>query len=140
MKKTHILGLIVIAVALSIIISTAGSSSVYATFKEAKAMAKQGSEEKVHVVGQLAKNQSGEILGLHASADKLSCTFLLQDQDGFVQEVYYNEPIPADFTRSEQVVVKGRYHNDVFVAHQILLKCPSKYQENTLENSEATNL
>jgi cytochrome c-type biogenesis protein CcmE len=41
--------------------------------------------------------------------------------------------MPPDFTRSEKVVVVGSYHNDLFVADKILLKCPSKYQENKLK-------
>jgi cytochrome c-type biogenesis protein CcmE len=37
--------------------------------------------------------------------------------------------MPPDFTRSEKVVVIGNYQNNAFVARKILLKCPSKYQE-----------
>jgi cytochrome c-type biogenesis protein CcmE len=37
--------------------------------------------------------------------------------------------MPADFTKSEQVVIIGAYQNETFVADKILLKCPSKYQE-----------
>jgi cytochrome c-type biogenesis protein CcmE len=45
------------------------------------------------------------------------------------QQVFYPEPMPVDFLRSEQVVVIGAYHDEMFVADKILLKCPSKYQE-----------
>jgi cytochrome c-type biogenesis protein CcmE len=51
------------------------------------------------------------------------------DENQEEQRVFYNEPMPADFVRSEQVVVIGSYHNEVFVADQILMKCPSKYEE-----------
>ena len=37
--------------------------------------------------------------------------------------------MPADLVRSEQTVVIGSYHDNLFVAEQNLLKCPSKYQE-----------
>jgi cytochrome c-type biogenesis protein CcmE len=37
--------------------------------------------------------------------------------------------MPPDFTRSEKVVVVGSYHGDTFNASRIILKCPSKYQE-----------
>ena len=43
------------------------------------------------------------------------------------------EPMPPDFLRSEQVVVVGKYTDDVFVADQILMKCPSKYQEESVQ-------
>jgi cytochrome c-type biogenesis protein CcmE len=40
--------------------------------------------------------------------------------------------MPPDFTRSEKVVVIGSYREGTFVATKILLKCPSKYQDQTL--------
>jgi cytochrome c-type biogenesis protein CcmE len=51
------------------------------------------------------------------------------DDQGKEQKVFYNQPMPQDFTRSEKVVVIGHYQGDRFVASKILLKCPSKYQE-----------
>jgi cytochrome c-type biogenesis protein CcmE len=51
------------------------------------------------------------------------------DDNGKEQTVTYNEPMPADFTKSEKVVVIGSYEGDSFHASKILLKCPSKYQE-----------
>ena len=54
------------------------------------------------------------------------------DENDRKQEVIYHEPMPADFTKSEKVVVIGSYHNDMFVADKILMKCPSKYQETTV--------
>ena len=53
----------------------------------------------------------------------------LIDENGKQQKVEYDEPMPQDFTKSEKVVVIGRYEGDVFKATKILLKCPSKYQE-----------
>jgi cytochrome c-type biogenesis protein CcmE len=56
------------------------------------------------------------------------------DENQQEQMVYYGEPMPPDFLRSEQVVVIGRYSSeDMFTAEKILLKCPSKYQEETIE-------
>jgi cytochrome c-type biogenesis protein CcmE len=54
------------------------------------------------------------------------------DENKKEQVVYYNQPMPQDFTRSEKVVVIGSYSGDQFVAEKILLKCPSKYQENKI--------
>jgi cytochrome c-type biogenesis protein CcmE len=129
MKKTHIFGIIVIAICVTIIMSTAGDASSYVSFKEAKELALDGQDKKIHVVGQLKKSTTGEILGIQASEDKLSFSFVMVDDNQEEQRVFYNEPMPADFVRSEQVVVIGSYYNDVFVADQILMKCPSKYEE-----------
>jgi cytochrome c-type biogenesis protein CcmE len=44
--------------------------------------------------------------------------------------------VPADFKRSEQVVVIGTYKTkEMFVAEKILMKCPSKYQETDVKPS-----
>jgi cytochrome c-type biogenesis protein CcmE len=106
MKKSHIFAIVVIAVAIAIIISTAGDASTYVNFDEA-----------------------------YKLASNLSFSFMLVDDKGKTQKVYYNEPMPPDFLRSEKVVVIGSYQNDVFVAKKILLKCPSKYQEQKLNAS-----
>ncbi|WKK82701.1 cytochrome c maturation protein CcmE domain-containing protein [Marivirga arenosa] len=132
MKKSYIFGIIVIAAAIMMIVSTAGDASSYVTFKDAHDMAVEGNDNKIHVVGQLKKNTAGEIVGLHPSDDKLSFTFLMVDENGMEQEVFYNEPMPADFKRSEQVVVIGGFQQGMFVADKILMKCPSKYQEETV--------
>jgi cytochrome c-type biogenesis protein CcmE len=132
MKKSHILGIIVIAVAIMIIVSTAGDASSYVTFKEAYTMAEKGKATKIHVVGTLKKNEANEIVGIEPGEDKLSFSFVMVDENQEEQKVYYKEPMPADFLRSEQVVVIGSYHNDLFIADKILLKCPSKYQEDKI--------
>ena len=129
MKKSHILGIVVIAVAVGIIMSTAGDASSYVTFNQAKAMATSGNDSKIHVVGTLKKGEDGSIMGIEPAEDKLSFSFVMLDSDLKEQKVYYPEPMPVDFLRSEQVVVIGAYHDELFVADKILLKCPSKYQE-----------
>ena len=135
MKKSHILGIIVIAIAIFVIISTAGDASTYVTFDEAEALFESGSDKKVHVVGQLMKNEAGEIVGVEPGADKLTVTFLMVDNDQKANRVFYNKPMPPDLKQSEQVVVIGHFKNDLFYADQILLKCPSKYEEESLQVS-----
>lgn len=136
MKKGHIIGLGIIAVAIMIIISSIGDASSYESFSTAKEMANSGDDAPIHVVGQLTKDSMGTVTGLEVSEDKTSFTFTMIDNDGTVQQVYYNEPVPSDFTRSEQVVVIGSYKNEkMFVADKILMKCPSKYQETELKTA-----
>ncbi len=132
MKKSHILAIIVIAVAIGIIITTAGDASTYVNFDQAYQMASTGNTTSIHVVGQLKKDSNGEIIGLRNAPDNLSFSFVLVDENGKEQNVYYNEPMPPDFTRSENVVIIGSYRGDNFIANKILLKCPSKYQEQSV--------
>lgn len=129
MKKSHIFAILVIAVAIVVIMSTAGDASAYVTFKVAKEMAENGNDNKIHVVGTLPKNPQGEVVGIEPSPDMMSFRFEMVDENNEHQVVFHPNPMPTDFLKSEQVVVVGAYHNGKFVAEKILLKCPSKYQE-----------
>ena len=135
MKRSHILGVVVIAIAVFVIISTAGDASTYVTFEEARSISASGGGKKVHIVGQLKKDDNGEIVGVEPSEDKLTVTFLMVDNNQETDKVFYNKPMPPDLKQSEQVVVVGEYKQDVFFASQILLKCPSKYEEESLQVS-----
>ncbi|MBL7849734.1 MAG: cytochrome c maturation protein CcmE [Cyclobacteriaceae bacterium] len=132
MKKTHIIAILVIASAIAIILSTAGDASTYVSFDQAFQMASAGNKTNIHVVGELKKDAAGQIVGIEPGPDRLSFSFILIDEAKREQTVYYNEPMPPDFTRSEKIVVIGGFQGDRFVASKILLKCPSKYQENKL--------
>lgn len=138
MKKTHILGIIVIALAIGIIISTAGDASSYVTFTQAAEMAQSGEKDGVHVVGKLTKDAQGKIINMtyQPQVDPNHFEFTLIDNENRTQKVIYSAPKPQDFDRSEQVVVIGSMDGDHFRADKILLKCPSKYQENKLETKE----
>ncbi|HOY94885.1 MAG TPA: cytochrome c maturation protein CcmE [Catalimonadaceae bacterium] len=131
MKPLHLAGLLAIAVGIAVIISTSGDASSYVCFAEAKTLAKDGDDDKVHVVGQLPKTASGEIEGMQydPTLDPNYFRFLLVDEKKETQEVIYYKPKPADFERSEKVVVVGAMKNGHFEADKILMKCPSKYQE-----------
>jgi cytochrome c-type biogenesis protein CcmE len=136
MKKTHIFLIAIIAVAVMVIVSTAGDASSYVTFQEAKELAQSGKNKKIHVVGELNKTESGRVVGITPSADMLSFSFEMIDQNNEIQTVYYSQPMPTDFLRSEQVVVIGSFRQDQFVADKILMKCPSKYQETELAEAK----
>ena len=134
MKKGHIIGLGIIAIAIVIIMTSIGDASSYESFNTAWEMKAGGEDKSIHVVGQLKKDQSGEVTGMEIREDKTSFTFLLVDNEGTEQKVFYNEPVPADFQRSESVVVIGSYREkEIFVADKILMKCPSKYQETDVQ-------
>ncbi|MEM6736413.1 MAG: cytochrome c maturation protein CcmE [Bacteroidota bacterium] len=129
MKIKRIISIIAIAVAIAMVVSMTGDASSYVTFKEAKELSEKGFQKSIHVVGELPKTLGGEVIGVEESPDKLSFKFEMIDENGFHQKVLYANPIPTDFTRSEKVVIVGTYNGDNFIAEKILLKCPSKYQE-----------
>jgi cytochrome c-type biogenesis protein CcmE len=51
----------------------------------------------------------------------------MKDDNGIVREVHYNHPKPPNFEDAEKLVVEGYAKGNVFVAENILVKCPSKY-------------
>jgi len=129
MKKSHVIIILVIAAAIAILITSTGDASTYVGFNEAYQMATTGNKKDIHVVGVLKKDAQGNIVGIQQGLDKVSFSFIMIDEKGKEQTVSYNEPMPQDFKKSEKVVVIGSYSGDTFVASKILLKCPSKYQE-----------
>ena len=131
MKTTHIILIVIIAVAIGVIISTSGDASRYVSFKEAYQMAGNGDDDKVHVVGKLKKAQDGSIQGMYYNPiiDPNRFEFVLVDNNNESHPVVYRNAKPQDFDKSEQVVIVGNVKGDVFMADEILMKCPSKYEE-----------
>lgn len=136
MKKTHIIGIIVIGIAIAVIMSTAGDASSYVSFKEAVQMETEGRDAKVHVVGKLKKDKSGQIIGMVyiPQQNPNYFEFQLLDQNNEQKKVIYTSPKPQDFERSEQIVVIGKMEGNIFLADKILMKCPSKYQETEIKS------
>jgi cytochrome c-type biogenesis protein CcmE len=60
-------------------------------------------------------------------------SFVLVDENNEEKQVVYSSPKPQDFERSEQIVIIGSMQDKHFVADKILMKCPSKYQENEIK-------
>jgi cytochrome c-type biogenesis protein CcmE len=58
-------------------------------------------------------------------------TFDLQDSTGKLVKVVYAKPKPANFEQAVSVVAIGHYDpaKNAFLAEDMLVKCPSKYQE-----------
>jgi cytochrome c-type biogenesis protein CcmE len=122
MKKTHIVAIIVIAIAIGAILSTVSDSSTYASFSEAK----ENPGTEYHVVGQL--NKEAEMV-YDPQVDANLFAFNMIDNNGLDQRVEFAGSKPQDFERSEQIVLIGKYESDTFHASKILMKCPSKYND-----------
>jgi cytochrome c-type biogenesis protein CcmE len=126
MRKTHIIGLLVIALSIGILISVMGSTSEYADLKKAK----DNPTKDYHVVGTWVKEKG---LTYDPKVDANYFSFIIKDEHGRETKVVYHNNKPADFERSERVVVVGHMHGNEFEANQILMKCPSKYNAGTVE-------
>jgi len=122
MKRTHIIGIIVIAIAIGAIMSTVSDSSTYASFAEA--IDNPGKE--YHVSGRLNKEAP---MTYDPLVDVNMFTFFMVDTMGWEEKVHYRGTKPQDFDFSEKVVLVGKYNGEFFEASKILLKCPSKYED-----------
>jgi len=67
----------------------------------------------------------------HGQFDVKSNLFIFQikDENGDVVRVSYNGAKPGNFDQASHVVCVGKFENGSFHAREILVKCPSKYQE-----------
>ncbi|MCS6991014.1 MAG: cytochrome c maturation protein CcmE [Chitinophagales bacterium] len=129
MKKIHIVGLVIIAVAIGFIISVAGDYSSYETFERAMQMP----NKDVQIVGYLVTEKE---MYYDPIKDPNYFTFYMRDKDSTIRKVILYNSKPRDFERSEQLVVTGRMQGDDFVAKSILMKCPSKYTDHELVLSQ----
>jgi cytochrome c-type biogenesis protein CcmE len=55
-------------------------------------------------------------------------SFVMEDLEGGNATIYHKGTIPQNLMEAESVVVVGRFEDGGFVAQNILVKCPSKYQ------------
>jgi cytochrome c-type biogenesis protein CcmE len=135
MKLTSIIGILVIGVIVAVIFSTSSDASSYVNFAKATELYKNGDADKVHVVGSLIKEPNGSIRNMmyDPKVDPNYFTFSLLDDSNKVCEVVFYNPKPQDFERSDKIVVIGAMKGQVFVADKILMKCPSKYEDNKME-------
>lgn len=121
MKKSILISIIFITAAIFLLINASGDLTTYSNFEEAKSKGKV-----VKLVGQLAKDQE---IYYDAAKDPNYLSFYVTDQKGATNKVVLKAAKPQDFELSEQIVITGKMENDIFVAQDILLKCPSKYKD-----------
>ncbi len=121
MKPLHIVALLLMVCGIAALTMQAKDVATYGNFSQA-----QQTGEKVKVAGKLCKNKP-MVYNPVENANMFS--FYLQDVNGKELPVQLMKAKPQDFELSEQVVVTGEVKNNVFVASDILMKCPSKYKD-----------
>lgn len=135
MKISHIIAIILLAIGAAIIFTTGEEASEYVNFDKALELSKNGEINNIHVVGELKKDANGNILGMkyNPTENPNYFEFVLIDEKGKEETVYYFAPKPADLEKSEKVVIIGSYKKGKFIIDQILLKCPSKYENEEIK-------
>jgi len=130
MKKTHIVLLILVAAAMSVIVMSFGEFSTYETFASA---AKEPGKQ-YHVIGYLEKDRE---MSYDPLKDPNHFSFYVKDKGGNVNKVVFNGAKPTDIEKSENVVMTGFIRDDVFYCSKIQMKCPSKYKNDQVVEAKA---
>lgn len=126
MKRTHIVMLIAIALAIGALLMLSTDFSTYDTI--ASARQKQG--KFVHLIAKLDKTAP---LEYDPANNPNYLAFMAVDSLGGRTKVVYRNTKPAELENSERVVLKGKMQGDIFECKDILLKCPSKYKDDKKE-------
>jgi len=127
MKNSQIAIIIAIAILIGYSLVRLGNSSTYSSFEDAIAL----NGQKTTVIG---------FLDLEGSMDfnpkTVQFSFTSKDKKGNISKVIYNQPKPQDFERSEEITMTGYATDSAFIATEILMKCPSKYNEQNEVDSD----
>lgn len=119
-KPLHLVGFGIILIA--IVYGVAGLQSGFRAYTQS-------------VDEAMKATRSVQLAGFLGSAGEYDAqgrfTFLLQDQYGKMIKVISKDPRPANFEHAISIVAIGRYDpaEQAFMAEDLLVKCPSKYQE-----------
>lgn len=122
MKKTHIILLVVIAIAIGGLLALSADFSTYDTIQSARE--KQG--KYVHLIAKLDRTSPIEY---DPAKNPNYLAFTATDSLGGMTKVVYRNTKPTELEHSERVVLKGKMQGEVFECSEILLKCPSKYKD-----------
>ena len=116
MKKIHLVGILVIALAIGILMSMSGEVATYSAFEDAKA-----SDAVAKIAGQLKKDKE---MYYDPEVDPNYFSFYLEDFKGEVKKVILLSDKPQDFEMSEQIVVTGQMKGEEFHCYRYSVKMP----------------
>lgn len=119
-KPLHIAGVAIILVA--VVFGAFGIQDGFRSYTTSISEAKQ-SGSSLQLAGFLGSMGEYDAQG--------RWTFLLEDEAGDQVKVIYDQPRPSNFEQAVSIVAIGHYDTaqGVFIAEDLLVKCPSKYQE-----------
>lgn len=122
MSRTNIVVILLVAVLMGALLSVFTTNSESVVF--ARAFAEPGIEFKVS--GTLDTDHPVLYDPEVAVAET---RFHMRDKNGEVREVILNKAKPTGLEQSESIDLYGRVIDGTFIAGDMLMKCPSKYNE-----------
>ena len=89
--------------------------------------------EKAKEGGQVVQVKGERLDNGQFNIEKNLFQFKIRDENGEVLQVEYDGAKPGNFDQASHVVCVGKYEDGKFHARELLVKCPSKYQEEGTE-------
>jgi cytochrome c-type biogenesis protein CcmE len=120
-KKSHIIGTVIVVLALIMAMYSFKSTlTTYVSVSEAKV-----SPRAVQVAGIVVKGSK------HYDLQNNTLVFTLREDSGDEMVVEYDGRKPANFDDVSKIVSIGKYNAErhIFVSTELLVKCPTKYEE-----------
>jgi cytochrome c-type biogenesis protein CcmE len=134
-RVKFIIGGALIAVAIIYLIFTATQStaSYFLTVEELYGKGSSIYDRNVRV--------SGKVVGdsVDFNSRELILRFEIAGESGETVPVFFNGPKPDQMRHDAEAIIQGTYDGNQFTAQELLLKCPSRYEESgfTEEKVEA---
>ena len=132
MSRFNIVVILLVAVLLGTLFSVFTQNGESVVF--ARAFAEPGVEFKVS--GTLATDHPVVYDPETAVAET---RFHMRDKEGEVREVILNKPEPQGLKNSESINITGSVIDGQFIAREMQMKCPSKYNEQSRSLADASN-
>ena len=119
MKRGTLVAVILTVVGLcAVVFSFVKNASPYVTVAQAKV----SNGDNLHLYGEIDK------ASIIISAGSSTVSFEITDEEGGVARVLYQGSPPNNLNEADHVVAVGGMNGDIFEAHKLMLKCPSKYE------------
>ncbi len=129
MNKKYIIGggIIVVFLVILVVLFTQTNIAYEADFQKIMA-----SSKTMRATGSWVKEKNYQV-----DKPKNQVVFYMKDYQGTEMKVIYTGILPNNFENSISLVVTGKFKEGAFHASDILTKCPSKYQEQPIQNAKS---
>ncbi len=95
--------------------------------------------DELYAKGEAMHNRTVRLAGM-VDADTIDFNnrdlilkFDVTSETGERMSVVFNGPKPDQMRHGAEAILEGKYDGEIFTAQSLLLKCPSRYDEGTIE-------
>jgi cytochrome c-type biogenesis protein CcmE len=128
-KLKFVVGGVVIALAVIYLIYTGVQSTAayFLTVDELYAKGEAMHDRTIRVSGKVDEDS------IDFNNRDLLLAFDVTSETGERMHVVFNGPKPDQMRQGADAILEGKYNGETFTAQSLLLKCPSRYEEGTIE-------